>query len=161
MDPLTSAQAELESLLKLKAEIERRIEAVTKSIAILEPFYAQKRDFSRLLNLSVMMTGVGNMGITEAVQWALTTSPEALSPTQVRDLLVEHGYPVRGENPMATIHTVLKRLASRPDGSVEVEAHAGKTVYQYVAQAAADHGKGKAHSRSRGRSRSATEKAAK
>src|ERR1035441_1398242 len=136
------------------------IEAVTKSIAILEPVYGQELDPSRLLNLSVMRTGVENMGITEAVQWALTTSPEALSPTQVRDLLVEHGYPVRGENPMATIHTVLKRLASRPDGSVEVEAHAGKTVYQYVAQAA-DHGKGKAHSRSRGRSRSATEKAAK
>lgn len=76
------------------------------------------------------------MGITEAVQWALATSPEALSPTQVRDLLVEHGYPMRGENPMATVHTVLKRLASRPDGSVVVEADSGKTLYRYVAQAA-------------------------
>ena len=89
------------------------IEAVTKSIAILEPIYGQELDPSRLLNLSVMRTGVENMGITEAVQWALATSPEGLSPTQVRDLLVDHGYPMRGENPMATVHTVLKRLASR------------------------------------------------
>src|ERR1035441_3838041 len=112
------------------------IEAVTKSIAILEPIYGQELDPSRLLNLSVMRTGVENMGITEAVQWALATSPEGLSPTQVRDLLVDHGYPMRGENPMATVHTVLKRLASRPDGPVVVEADSGKTLYRYVAQAA-------------------------
>lgn len=135
MNPLASARVELESLVKLKAEIERKIEAVTKSIEILKPQYAQECDPSRLLNLSVMMSGVNNLGITEAVQWALTTSPDGLSPTQVRDLLIGQGYSVRGENPMATVHTVLKRLAARPDGSVVVGTQCGKTLYKYVAQA--------------------------
>jgi hypothetical protein len=148
MNPLISAQAELESLLKQKAEIERRIEAVTKSIAILKPVYGLDLDPSRLLNLSVMMAGVEKMGVTEAVQWALMASPEGLTPTQVRDLLAEHGYPVRGENPMATVHTVLKRLAGRPDGSVVAEAASGKTVYKYVAQGAAHRRAGKDHSQS-------------
>ena len=92
MNPLTSAQAELETLVKLQAEIGRKIEAVKKSIGILEPLYANERDPSRLLHLNVMMTGLENLGITEAVQWALSTRPEGLAPTQVRDLLVEHGY---------------------------------------------------------------------
>jgi hypothetical protein len=161
MNPLTNAQAELESLVKQKTEfnreIDRRIEAVTKTIAILEPVYGQGRDRSRLVNLSVMRVGVENLGITEAVQWALTTSREGLSPTEVRDLLVEHGCAVRGENPMATVHTVLKRLANKPDGSVVVEATSGKTVYKYVAQSTADHVKGKGHSQTSGRVRRARE----
>jgi hypothetical protein len=159
MNPLISAQGELESLVKLKAQIERKIEAVKKSIEILAPLYAQERGPSQLLSLSVMVAGLEKLGITEAVLWALTTSPEGLSPTQVRDLLVERGYPVRGENPMATIHTVLKRLASKPDGSVVVASHLGKTLYKYVAQTAADRSKGEAHSQSSGDLRRSTEKA--
>ena len=126
----------------------------------MEPQYARERDPSRLLNLSVMMTGLENMGITEAVRWALTTGPEGLSPTQVRDLLMERGYPLRGANPMATVHTVLKRLAGRPHSSVVVEVHSGKTLYKYVAQGAADHLKSEAPSSSTGRSRGTTDKAA-
>jgi hypothetical protein len=140
MNPLANARAELDSLRKLKAEIEMKMEAVTQSIAILEPSYAQEHEPSHLLNLSVMMTGLENMGITDAVRWALTTSLEGLSPTQVRDVLVEHGYSVCGENPMATIHTVLKRLAHETGGSVVVEGRLGRTVYKYLAQPA-DHGK--------------------
>ena len=137
-NPLLSAQAELESLLEKKAEIERRIGAVRKSISILEPFYQQESHRGRLQSLSAMMTRPANIGITEAVERALMSSSEGLSPTQVRDLLKAHDYPVHGINPMATVHTVLKRLASRPDGSVVATAVSGKTVYRYVAQAVAN-----------------------
>ena len=128
MNPLTSALAELESLLKRKAEIELKIEAVRKSVSILEPMYGQEHAHSRLQSLSTMSTGPENVGITEAVERALMTSQDGLSPTQVRDLLRQHDYPVRGENPMATVHTVLKRLASRSDGSVVTEIHSGKAM---------------------------------
>ena len=147
-NPLLSAQAELESLLEKKAEIERRIGAVRKSISILEPFYQQESHRGRLQSLSAMMTRPANIGITEAVERALMSSSEGLSPTQVRDLLKAHDYPVHGINPMATVHTVLKRLASRPDGSV-VTAVSGKTVYKYVAPPAADNLPGKARSSDR------------
>lgn len=143
MNPLSSARIELESLLKRQAEIERKIEAVTKSIRLLEPVYAQEPEFDRLGGLSTMLAEWENVGITEAVLRVLMTSREGLRPTQVRDLLVTNGYQVRGDNPMSTVHTVLKRLASRPDGSIVVEDNSGKLLYKYVAQAAADSTKGR------------------
>ena len=149
MNPLVSALAELESLLKKKAEIEQRIDAVRRSISILEPFYEEDSDRSRLHSLSSMMTRPANIGITEAVERSLRSSSEGLSPTQVRDLLELHDYTVQGINPMATVHTVLKRLASRPDGSVIANTASGKTVYKYVAQPAADNSAGKAQSSDR------------
>jgi hypothetical protein len=138
MNPLTSALSELEALQQRKAEIERKIEAVTKSIKLLEPVYAQER-YNRLMGLDVMRAEIEDVGMTEAVLRVLMASAEGLYPTQVRDSLVENGFEIRSSNPMATVHTVLKRLAAKPDGSVVAEEVSGKIWYKYIARAAADY----------------------
>jgi hypothetical protein len=139
MNPLNSARAELESLRKQKVEIDLRIDAVTKTIKLLEPLYGRDVDRTHGMTLAEMMAPgeqVEDLGLTAAVHRVLMAKAgDPLFPTQVRDLLVESGYPIRGDNPMASVHTVLKRLASRPDGSVIAKEHGpGKTTYKYVAQ---------------------------
>ena len=121
-------------LLKRKAETDRKIEAVTNTIRLLEPLYGRDRDPSRLISLTEMRNTGKDVGITKAVLCALMASSSGLSPTEVRDVLSGNGYEIRGDNPMAAVHTILKRLASKPNGPVIVqESDSGKRLYKYVA----------------------------
>ena len=136
MNPLRSARTELESLLKQKAEIDRKIDAVTESIRLLESVYAPDIDRTHNTNLAQLMDELDNIGITEAVERALMTKPgKRFYPTQVIDLLAKNAYQVVGDNPIATVQTALKRLVGVGPGApfVAEEDAAGKTLYKCVA----------------------------
>lgn len=62
-------------------------------------------------------------GLTDAIRGVLQTSDEWLSAVQVRNRLVEDGFDFGGytSNPLASIHTVLKRLTPNEAESRETE----------------------------------------
>src|SRR5215469_13777837 len=52
--------------------------------------------------------------ITEFIKYIYTVYPEPLTPVEVRDRLVRQGFALtKYSNPLATIHSVLKRLAKQ------------------------------------------------
>ena len=68
-------------------------------------------------------------GFTDAIRTVLRASVEALTPRQVRDQLVASGFPLSEySNPLASIHTVLKRLV-RAREAHSFEGPPGTTQY--------------------------------
>jgi hypothetical protein len=132
MNPLDSAKAELERLLERRIEIDRKLDAVQGTIKLLEPLYGRDAELNASGISLAEALAQDDLGITAAVERALMSKPyEPLYPTQVRDLLTANGFGLKGENPMATIHTILKRLAAKPDSNViGIDDNAGKTMYK-------------------------------
>jgi hypothetical protein len=69
------------------------------------------------------------IGFTDAVRKVMHTPPlEFLSPIQVRDRLIETGFNLdKYTNPMASIHTILKRLVR--SGQVDETDEEGRMYY--------------------------------
>ena len=133
MNPLESSQAELEQLLKQRAELDRKIDVVRQAIKIFEPVYAEFPTLGVGNSLVWALDEMGHLGITAAIERVLMTHPNSpLPPTVIRDLLVEAKFNLVGDNPLASIHQVLKRLVSRK-GPFVVEELDGQTVYKYDA----------------------------
>ena len=113
MNPLDSAKAELEKLLDQRSEIDRKLDAVQEAIKLLEPLYGRDTELKASGITLAEALAQDDLGITAAVEQALTSNAyQSFYPTQVRDLLRESGFDLKGDNPMATIHTILKRLPS-------------------------------------------------
>ena len=116
-NPLQSLQRELETRLAERAAIDQKIKAVRRSIKVLEPLYGGVRP-SGVYPMSILAKGP--MGITDRIREVLKANPnQALAPTRVRDLMLSFGFDIpNGPNPMATIHTILKRtrtsMSSKP-----------------------------------------------
>jgi len=130
MNPLENAQAELGRLLETKAQInadiDRKIEAVQKAIQLFWPVYGQEEASPKLEN--AFPEGVG---MTEAIEVVLMASPDKPLPaTSIRNGLLEAGFKLSGNNPMAAIHQVLKRLVARGNWFVSEEID-GQTMYKY------------------------------
>ena len=70
-------------------------------------------------------------GFTDAVRKVLSASTEPLTPAEVRERLPSAGFSLEGySNPLASIHTILKRLARTE--SVNEVVKKGKTAYEYT-----------------------------
>lgn len=117
MNPLENALAEREILL-------RKLQAIDASIELLRPVYGDtlpeaEIDVSR--------------GLTHAVRGIMQHSSGKLwSPTEMRDRLLRNGYDFGLQaNPLASIHTVLKRIAASGDwGYSAVEGDNGN-LYKF------------------------------
>jgi len=131
-NPLESAKAELSLLLASKTELERRIEALQKSIELLEPFYEGHRLFPNY-TLSEAFTNFNELGLTNAIRRLLAShSSQHITPLGMRALLISRGFDPSGRsNFLAEIHNVLKRLADRCE--VEVKATSEGTGYRFIA----------------------------
>jgi hypothetical protein len=124
MNPLKSAQSALESLRKPRVELNRKIDAIEQSVRILLPVYADP-----LRNTSELPFDAERVGITDAIEGVLISHPDQeLSPTQVRDLLLEADFEVAGG--MSSVHQILKRLVKRRGPIRPVDTGAG-TLYKY------------------------------
>lgn len=132
MNPLESAKLERDRLLGQKIEVDRKLKAVEQTINLLEPYYGRDEEL-RVSGVSLAEAlAQDELGITGAVEKVLASNAyHSLYPTQIRDMLIENRFELKGDNPMATIHTVLKRLVARPDGAVvAVTDPGGKTAYR-------------------------------
>src|SRR5207249_3922350 len=110
MNPLQSTRAELEKLLRERAKLDRKIDAVRQAIKAFEPVYGDLPP----INMRQLRKEIRDMGMTAAIEQLLKAHyGTPLTPTTVRDLLVESGFKLVGDNPLASIHQVLKRLVAR------------------------------------------------
>jgi|SRR5665213_34687 len=117
MDFLQQAEIELEALETAKFQLEQKIEAVKQTIKLLKPTYQPYREGSESnTGLAALLLGdVSDMGLTDAIFDVLRSRPnELMLPMKVRDVLLGLGYTLDQSNPMAAIHTVLKRISKRP-----------------------------------------------
>jgi hypothetical protein len=140
MNPLESVQIELSKALALRAELDQRrqendlaITALQETIKLLEPVYGNRPSTASLKTLAgATADDFSNLGITAAIERALMMfADQWVAPTAVRDVLVHGGHKLAGDNPLASIHQILKRLVARKDSPfVSLDVN-GQTLYKY------------------------------
>ena len=117
---LKQAQDRLEDLNQQRTAIEEEIAALERGI----------EGFTPLVKRPVSSDG-DTIGITEAVTRVFTDTPnKCFSPTQVRDVLAARGdVRLNQQNPLATIHQIIARLAAR--GVIKASTHDGRALYYH------------------------------
>jgi len=121
---------ELERALQQRAEIDKKIKALQESMRLLGPIYGQTPSYGSLQELA-SLSDIKDLGITAAIERVLMCVPNQwMPPTSVRNALVEAGFELAGDNPLASIHQVLKRLVAR-NGPYVSEEIDGQTMYKF------------------------------
>jgi hypothetical protein len=129
MTLLETARREINELKRQRDAVlvafDARIAAVEQTLEILEPVYGPVPDAAiPILDESV--------GITQAIERVLRKfAGMPLAPTSVRNALFEMGFKVAGNNPMASVHQVLKRLVVRAGSPYVQEQVDGQTQYKF------------------------------
>jgi hypothetical protein len=113
---LTDAREELRRLKVLRLEAEARITRLERTIAGLAALCGEP--------------DVTPEGLTDAIRGILIDAQADLSPIAIRNSLQQTGFDLgRYENPLAVIHTTLKRLAEQ--GQVMPCAVGGSVTYKW------------------------------
>ena len=129
MNPLEAVRAELAAELERRAETDKRIEALRQSETLLQPIYGSGKVSSSRLNLR---QAVKDVGLTRAIERVLMSCEgKPLPPTSVRNGLLEAGFELTGDNPLAAIHQVLKRIVARENSPFHAVEFQGQTMYKY------------------------------
>lgn len=116
---LKAAQDRLELLYRQKSAIEDEIEKLERGI----------EGFAPLAELPPAWAGP-NAGITQTIRDILKANPaRAFLPTEVRDELLNRGVRLEQDNPMATVHQILARIAK--EGTAKPLAQGNRTRYQW------------------------------
>jgi hypothetical protein len=129
LNPLEVAQQELELELRKRAEVDEKIKALQEAIALLKPIY--ERPISD--NLSLLDRMNQDLGMTDRIRSILIENPKTeISPTKMRDLVGLTGFKLQGRsNPMAEIHTILKRLVDADNRFSSRRTQEGETLYKF------------------------------
>jgi hypothetical protein len=114
---------------KLNAEIERISELLTANAN----FLPAEQKAEQLLQLEQLVADPP--GFTDSVRQVLRANRWAeATPIAVRDMLAKAGFNLSAyTNPLASIHTILKRLAER--GEVTASMNDGQVCYRWKADA--------------------------
>jgi hypothetical protein len=119
---------EYKGLSKQKKSLETRMQKVLQLIAANVNMLP---DAQQELFISQLMEMTPPSGLREAIIRVLAKTENWLSPTEIRDMLVESGYDFAGQaNPLASIHTTLKRLVDAEEAISNVPQPDGKTYYK-------------------------------
>jgi hypothetical protein len=128
---LEIARAELEQLISEESELQTRLDGNRSRQAGL------KKTVDSLSALVGEDSDAGIPGISEAIRNVLSNhyqgDPKSyISPVGIRKRLVEAGFPLAAyKNPMAVIHTTLKRLEDQSEVQA-VELKDKKTGYRWI-----------------------------
>jgi hypothetical protein len=117
---LVAARRERDALVRRRAQIDARLARLERTIAGLEALFEPGRR--------------RELGITDACRHLLKGAARPLSAGEVRDELVRSGHPsvADSRNPLASVHTVLKRLAASGEARV-LPAASGERAYWWAA----------------------------
>jgi len=126
---VTLYSAALHKLLDQRDKLNRKIEHTAELISANANFLPDGERAAQLQKLAEMVAGPP--GFTDSIRNVLRNVPsQALTAKQVRDLLRGAGFDLSSyTNPLASIHTILKRLAER--GEVEVSKSNGEVHYRW------------------------------
>ena len=119
----------LRKLLDQRDKLNLKIEHTAELISANANFLPQDERAAQLQKLAEMVAGPP--GFTDSVRHVLRNVPsQALTAKKVRDLLRGAGFDLSSyTNPLASIHTILKRLAER--GEVVVSESNGELQYRW------------------------------
>ena len=116
---LDAALREYETLLQQKADVDARLAQVAESVGML----------TRLCGYVPTVA----YGLTEACKTSLRCAAAPMTPLEVRDRLLSTGFDLkRYSNPLAAIHTVLRRLTESGEAKRRVSKSKGVT-YEFRA----------------------------
>ena len=124
----------LRKLLDQRDQLSKRIEHTAELVSANANFLPEDERAAQLQKLSEMVAGPP--GFTDSVRNVLRNVPsQALTAKKVRDLLRGPGFDLSSYmNPLASIHTILKRLAER--GEVVVSESGGEVHYRWNSKVA-------------------------
>jgi uncharacterized coiled-coil DUF342 family protein len=118
-DSLEDAREELRELRFLRREIDQRIAQLEHTAQALATLCKETEEIPK--------------GMTEAVRQILQATSNALSPTEVRDTLAKIGFDVeKYENPLAVVHTTLRRLAEQGEVTIVLRNESGGKSYRWT-----------------------------
>jgi hypothetical protein len=127
---LAAAQAEMDSLIEQREEIERRINQLKQAIIALLPLGQDGEIPVRGVGLTTFQIEMQALGITDACREVLKTSGQALSPVEIKNALVQMNPEfTKQKNLMASVHAVLKRLI--PGEASSFVSKDGETLYRW------------------------------
>ncbi len=115
---LDAALREYETLTTQRAELDSRLAQVTESIGTL----------TRLCGLTPTVA----YGLTDACRTALRCAGAPMTPIEIRDRLRSTGFDLsRYANPLAAIHTVLKRLAESGEAASRQAPRSQRVAFEF------------------------------
>ncbi len=119
---LDAALREYETLLQQKADVDARLAQVAESVGTL----------TRLCGYASTVA----YGLTEACKTSLRCAAAPMTPLEVRDRLQSTGFDInRYSNPLAAIHTVLRRLTESGEARRRPAARGRGVTYEFRAPA--------------------------
>ncbi len=129
-----AAQQELETLMRQRSEVMKRIGAVKLTLVGLTSIFECSSEMVNL-NGSVFSEGTGShfTGLTNACRMALLQAGRPLRPHQVRDRLRFQGLSLESHrDPVATVTTVLRRLGQYGEARPVIQSD-GKRAWEWIA----------------------------
>src|SRR5882762_5366177 len=129
-----AAQQELDTLMRQRSEIMKRIGAVKQTLVGLTAIFDCSAVTSTAAG-SVFPEGTGShlTGLTNACRMALLQAGKPLRPHQVRDRLRFQGLSLENHrDPVATVTTVLRRLGQYGEARPVIQAD-GKRAWEWIA----------------------------
>lgn len=128
---LEAAHAEMEELQVKQEQTEKRIAQLRHTIGSLLPLVLADEKGQPVRDATPYMEPLEQLGLTDLVREVLKASDIPLRPLQVKEGLERLGFDITPyQNITATVHTILKRLAS--NGEVERTVEGGRTAYRLM-----------------------------
>jgi hypothetical protein len=120
-NPLRAMETELDALRADREILNKKISVMEEAIQLVRTVYSDAAEGS-----PAAIGAIDSLGFTDAVRQAMSAGMR-MTPIEVRDELANNGFDLaRYSNPLATIHTILKRLLEA--GQLEeLEAADGKS----------------------------------
>ena len=129
---LESARRDLDELRVNRDELEAQLNEVSSQIVQLEQLVTSLQPMASEVpqEAAIIVEGVADLELADAIREVLKQSDQYRTPRGVRDSLRSSSYDLdQHTNPLASVHSVLKRLVSSREAE-QLESK-GKTYYRW------------------------------
>ncbi len=132
---IRSAERELQELLERRAELMKRIGSIKQTLAGLANIFGDGVLSDQLLTLLDRKPSSRQPGFTRACRWVLMDAKKPLGARLVCQALLQRFPEVleRHKDPIASVTTVLNRLADYTEARCSLDAH-GRRAWEWIAE---------------------------